>query len=125
MITISSHQNVVTTINTFTVAPQQQQRALELLIEVAKRVSSTVPGFLSVTFHRSLDGTRVVGYGQYTSIEAVQAGLAKIQDPAANPLLVELREIAAHDPRTYEVCASIVAEGMSVPENEHEKSREN
>jgi quinol monooxygenase YgiN len=109
MTTISLDKSIVTTINTFMVAPEQQQRALELLVEVATRISKTVPGFLSANFHRSVDGTRVVGYAQYTSIEAVQAGLAKILENAENPILTELREITSLDPRTYEVCAIVGA----------------
>jgi quinol monooxygenase YgiN len=109
MATISTTNNVVTTINTFTVEPHQQQRALELLIEIARQLRAAVPGFLSANFHKSVDGTRVVNYAQYSSQEAVQEVTAKILGNTENPQLSELREIATPDARTYEVC--VILEG--------------
>lgn len=105
MATISTTNNVVTTITTFTVEPHQQQRALELLIEIARQLRAVVPGFLSANFHKSVDGTRVVNYAQYSSQEAVQEVTAKILGNTEIPQLTELREIATPDARTYEVCA--------------------
>jgi quinol monooxygenase YgiN len=105
MTTISLNNNVVTTINTFTVEPQHQQRALELLIEIARQFRKTVPGFISANFHRSADGTRVVNYAQFANEEAVQAVGAKVIGDQENPLLAELREIATPDSRVYELCA--------------------
>lgn len=104
MATISTTNNVVTTINTFTVEPQQQQRALELLVEIARQVRAAVPGFLSANFHKSVDGTRVVNYAQYSSQDALQEATTKILGENKLPQLAELREIATPDSRAYEVC---------------------
>lgn len=118
MVTISLEKQVVTGINTFTVAPENQQRALELLTEIAREITSPLPGFLSASFHKSQDGTRVVGYAQYTSLETLQAGSAQVLASRDNPLLVELRGIATPDSRVYEVstivlptAADVTAEG--------------
>lgn len=105
MTSISTTQHVVTTINTFTVEPHYQQRTLELLIEIARQLRAAVPGFLSANFHKSIDGTRVVNYAQYSSQEAVEEVTAKILGNTMLPQLAELREIATPDMRTYEVCA--------------------
>src|SRR5207253_6409510 len=55
MATISLNTSLVTTINTFTVAPENQQRALELLIEIARQLSREAQGFVSSNFHKSVD----------------------------------------------------------------------
>ncbi len=110
MATISLNTSVVTVINTFTVEPQQQQRALELLIEIARRLRQAVPGFLSANFHRSLDGTRVVNYAQYANQEAVDVVRVKLlEEMADEPIVVELRSLATPDFCAYEV--STILEG--------------
>ncbi|HEY4386331.1 MAG TPA: antibiotic biosynthesis monooxygenase family protein [Ktedonobacteraceae bacterium] len=105
MTIISLNNDVVTTINTFTVEPKHQQRALELLIEIARQSRQTVPGFLSANFHKSTDGTRVVNYAQFASQEAAQAISTRILGNRENPLLAELRAIATPDSHAYELCA--------------------
>ncbi|EFH85796.1 putative quinol monooxygenase [Ktedonobacter racemifer] len=103
--TISQDNDVVTTINTFTFEPENQQRGLELLIEIARMLRMEVPGFVSANFHASVDGTRVVNYAQYSSHEALQVATAKVFEKADTPLLVELRQIATPDSREYKVRA--------------------
>jgi hypothetical protein len=49
----------VTLINVFTVAPENQQRLIDLLTEITGRSVRHAPGFLSARLHRSLDGTKV------------------------------------------------------------------
>jgi hypothetical protein len=107
MTTISLNNPVVTTINTFTVAPEDQQRALELLVALSAQLKETIPGIVSANFHKSADGTRVVNYAQYTSEGAVQAVTAKIFEMAETPLVAEIRKIATPDSRTYELCTII------------------
>ncbi|QBD75840.1 antibiotic biosynthesis monooxygenase [Ktedonosporobacter rubrisoli] len=103
MATISLNRDIVTTINTFTFEPENQQRGLELLIELARTLRKEVPGFLAAHFHTSVDGTRVVNYAQYDSHEALEAAGAKIFANAESPLLLELRQIATPDSREYKV----------------------
>ena len=104
MTTISLDHPVATTINTFTVAPHNQRRALALLVEIARRLRREVPGFVSANFHTSVDGTRVVNYAQYASQEVVQAVTAKVIEWAEDPVVAELRQMATPDTRRYELC---------------------
>ncbi|GHO56196.1 antibiotic biosynthesis monooxygenase [Ktedonobacter robiniae] len=103
MTTISENNDVVTTINTFMFEPENQQRGLELLVEIAKMIRKEVPGFLSANFHMSVDGTRVVNYAQYSSHEAFQVATAKVFEKADTSLLIELRQIATPDAHEYKV----------------------
>jgi len=57
MITISKGAKLVTFINVFTVDPANQQRIVDLLARATERSVRYVPGFVSATLHRSLDGT--------------------------------------------------------------------
>ena len=57
MITISKGAKLVTLINVFTVDPANQQRIVDLLARATESSVRYVPGFVSATLHRSLDGT--------------------------------------------------------------------
>ena len=105
MATISLDNHVITTINIFTFEPENQQRGLELLVAIATQLRKEIPGFVAAHFHKSVDGTRVVNYAQYSSHEALQMGTTKLMgELAQTPLLIELRAIATPDTREYEVC---------------------
>jgi Antibiotic biosynthesis monooxygenase len=69
MPTIQSNSSVITQINVFTVKPQNQQALIDHLIDAAA-VASRVPGWQSISVHRSLDGQSVVNYAQADSMEA-------------------------------------------------------
>lgn len=60
---IRAHTGIITQINVFTV-PEGGQDALIAYLGEAARVASEVPGWLSASLHKSLDGTRVVNYAQ-------------------------------------------------------------
>lgn len=59
-----------------------------------------VPGFISSSLHRSIDGTKVTMYAQWESIEAYQAMRG---NTTASPYLEEALKIATFDPGMYEV----------------------
>src|SRR5260370_17528677 len=59
MIQISTKSSVVTLINVFTVDPTHQQRLVELLTRATEVSVRHAPGFVSASFHRSLEGTKV------------------------------------------------------------------
>jgi hypothetical protein len=61
----------VTTMNTYTVAPEPVEEVLEYLVRSA--IERYVPGFVSMNFHVSLDRTQIVNYGQWKSREAMAA----------------------------------------------------
>ena len=93
--------DVVTLVNVFTVAPEDQQRLLDLLVEATEVVISKQPGFVSANLHKSLDGTKVVNYAQWRTREAFEAML---QNPDAGTHMEEAGRIAQKfEPHLYEV----------------------
>ena len=100
MTTISTEASVVTLINVFEVAPEDQQQLVDVLVEATEEVMQNLPGFVSANFHKSLDGTRVTNYAQWESIEAFKAML---QNPATLPHRQKAESIGSIDPHLYEV----------------------
>jgi heme-degrading monooxygenase HmoA len=98
---ISRCDGVVTLINVFTVAPEDQQHLLDLLVEATESVMNKLPGFVSANLHKSLDGTKVTNYAQWRSREDFEAML---EDPEAAVHMREAAEIAEKfEPHMYEV----------------------
>lgn len=54
----------------FRMSPVMQPEMIRLTTEALDTAMSVSPGLISATFHRSLDGTRIFNYGQWTSEEA-------------------------------------------------------
>jgi heme-degrading monooxygenase HmoA len=101
MTRISRDQDVVTLINVFTVAPEAQQRLVDLLVEATEEVISKQPGYVSANIHRSLDGTRVTNYAQWRSREDFEA---IFRNPDITVHMREAEELAiAYEPHLYEV----------------------
>ena len=101
MTKIAVDNNVVTLINVFTVRPDQQQRLVDLLVEVTEAVMKYQPGYVSANIHKSLDGTRVTNYAQWKSREAFEAMLT---DSEANVHMQEAARVAEKfEPHLYEV----------------------
>jgi hypothetical protein len=63
---------LTTQINVFTVEPGREQQLVDHLARSA-RIAREVPGWVSASLHRSLDGTRVVNYAQSENPAAAQA----------------------------------------------------
>ena len=89
--TLDPNSGLVTTINTYTVAPERAEEVLEYLIRSANETVRYVPGFLSFNFHLSLDRTQIVNYGQWESREAVAAAR---ENPKIVALMSETTKIA-------------------------------
>ena len=101
MVTISKDNDVVTLINVFTVAPEDQQRLVDVLVDATQEVMRKQQGFISANIHRSLDGTRVTNYAQWQSLEAFEAML---RDREAAEHMGEAARIAeGFEPHLYEV----------------------
>jgi heme-degrading monooxygenase HmoA len=101
MVTIAKDKDVVTLINVFTVAPEDQQRLVDVLVDATQAVMRKQPGFISANIHRSLDGTRVTNYAQWRSREAFEAML---RDREASEHMGEAAKIAeGFEPHLYEV----------------------
>jgi quinol monooxygenase YgiN len=101
MVTITKDKDVVTLINVFTVAPEDQQRLVDVLVDATQTVMRKQPGFISANIHRRLDGTRVTNYAQWQSREALEAML---RDREAAEHMGEAAKIAeSFEPHLYEV----------------------
>jgi quinol monooxygenase YgiN len=98
--TISPGPKLLTLINVFTVEPVNQLQLIELLARTTETSIRHVPGFISASLHRSLDGTKVTMYAQWRSVADYQA---MREDPAAVPYLQQALAIAKFYPGMYEV----------------------
>lgn len=105
MATIAKDNGVLTFINVFTVEPEKQQELVTLLTEVAEQTMKQMAGFVSATVHRSFDGKRVVVYGQWESMAALEGmrknpqAIARMQAAAAmaqfDPILCEVADVVS------------------------------
>ena len=111
MITITKGRKIITLINVFTVAPAKQQKLITLLTRATDSSVREVPGFISASLHRGLDGTKVTMYAQWRSIEDYQA---MRQNAAAVPYLQQALAIATFDPGMYDVVETFVASEKNV-----------
>lgn len=93
----------VTQINTFTVEPGRQDQLIEHLARSA-RVAAEVPGWLSASLHRSLDGTRVVNYAQSVDLEAAHR---VIEHLLAQGMIQANKAFGQADPGLYEVAFTV------------------
>lgn len=98
---ISTEHQVVTLLNMFTVAAENQDRLVKILDEATEKVMCHRPGFISASVHASLDGTRVFNYAQWHSEDEFREALGH---PDAQPHFAACREIADAEPRLYRVC---------------------
>lgn len=89
----------VTQINVFTVEPGKQQPLIDYLAGAA-RVASEVPGWMSASLHRGIDGTRVVNYAQSEDSDAARR---VIQHLKARGLLEGNKAFGQAHPGLYEV----------------------
>lgn len=106
MTSISKDEKLVTFINTFKVEPANQQKLIELLVRVTDTFVRLAPGFVSSSLHRSIDGTKVIMYAQWQTIEDYEA---MRRDPAPLPYLQEALTIATFEPGMYEVVETFTA----------------
>lgn len=105
MTTISKNKDIVTLINIFTVEPENQQRLLELWVEITEDVMCKQQGFISANFHKSLDGKHGANYAQWSSVESVENMLKSVKTNERYQYLhAELLKIAQMSPALYEVC---------------------
>jgi len=87
-------------INTFTVAPEHQQRLVALITKATAETVQYMEGFITSTLHRSLDGTRVTMYAQWESREAYE-NMRK--NATASPYLEEALSFAKFELGMYEI----------------------
>jgi quinol monooxygenase YgiN len=105
--TLDPSADYVTTMNTYTVAPERSEEALEYLVRSAVETVRHVPGFVSMNFHVSLDRNQIVNYGQWESREAM---VAARENPKIVALMSETAKIAGSSkPIPYELRQSVAA----------------
>jgi len=100
MATISKDNGFLTLINVFTVEPARQQQLIDLLIHATESSVRHVPGFISASLHRGLDGTKVAMYAQWRSLDDYHA---MRHNPSASPFMQQALAIAKFEPGIYEV----------------------
>jgi len=69
---IRENNRVVTQITTVRLPPDNQDEVVRLMTERA-RFMATQPGFVSVSLHRSEDGSHIVNYIQWSDREKLAA----------------------------------------------------
>jgi quinol monooxygenase YgiN len=82
-------------INVFAVDPTKQRQLIELLIRATTTTVGHVAGFISASFNRSFDGTKVTVYAQWRSKEDWQAMRA---NPAASLYMEQVLTLAKFEP---------------------------
>jgi quinol monooxygenase YgiN len=102
-VAIAKNNDVVTLINVFTVRPGDQDRVVDLLEAATEQTMKKLPGFVSASIHKSLDGVRVANYAQWQSREAFEA---MSKNPDARAHMGPLMEIAQADFHLYEVAGT-------------------
>jgi quinol monooxygenase YgiN len=105
MPTIQAHAGVITQINVFTVPEGGQQALIDLLAQAAQ-AASQVEGWLSVSLHRSLDGTRVVNYAQAHDQDAMTRVFALLE---AEGFIARNQALGVAHPGLYEVVFTLQA----------------
>jgi quinol monooxygenase YgiN len=96
-----------------------QQRWLAMMAENI-HILQARPGFISMTLHASLDGTRIVVYAQWESDAALRAS---VDDPEAIVAHEKMAEVGTPDGAVYRVnsiFAPLVLEPNSDPEDQSE-----
>jgi hypothetical protein len=91
---------VVTFINVFPTRPRDQQKLLELLLSAHENVIRHRPGYVSSSFHRSIDGYLIVDYTQWERREDFEA---MVRDPAVIPYFAPIGELTKGEQHAYDV----------------------
>lgn len=100
---IDKHNNVVTVIFSFATVPARQQELIDLMIDALETTTKHQPGFVSASFHKSLDGTRVFNYAQWRTQAEYEAFAQSPQDRAIGVKLAQFQLLEVH---IYEVVIS-------------------
>src|SRR5436853_1188724 len=104
MTTIVANTQVTTGITIFTVAPENQQQLVDLIVRAAEEIAQSQPGFISINVHKSLDKTHVISYSQWENRQAFDEIL---QNTTVIPYVQQILKIATIKPNFYEVVAVI------------------
>ena len=104
MATIDKDRKLMTLVNVFTVSPDKQAELANLLVRATDETMKDLPGFISASIHRSLDGTRVINYAQWRSSADFQA---MTRNEQARPHMEAAAKLATFEPILCSVEESI------------------
>jgi quinol monooxygenase YgiN len=100
MAEIRENNGIVTQITTVKLPPDKKDDVLRLMTERA-RFMAKQPGFVSISLHRSQDGSHLVNYIQWTNAEKLKAAH---QSPEFRKNWPEFGKLAQEiDPGLYDV----------------------
>ena len=108
MPTISQASNLLTEIVVFTVERAQQQALFDAIVSDTDQWIKHRPGFLSASFHKNLDETKVVNYAQWRSLSDWQGFMEDPQRTALGEKLKQLN-VKANEFDSYQVQCVIEA----------------
>lgn len=102
MTTIKKGAEICTVMNTFTVAPENLPRFLELMVEFNEAVVSRQAGYLSTNLHINVDRTQVVNYTQWRTREDFQAVFMGKPSAEVVAYFQKIRPLAQPNPSFYD-----------------------
>ncbi|HEY9847785.1 MAG TPA: antibiotic biosynthesis monooxygenase [Candidatus Caenarcaniphilales bacterium] len=100
---IAKNNEVATVIFSFAVEPEHQQELIEMMIDALETTTKHQTGFVSASFHKSLDGVRVFNYAQWRTQAEYEAFAQSPQDQAIGARLSQFQLLDSH---IYEVVIS-------------------
>lgn len=103
MPTIARHNEVITVIFSLATEPENQQELIDLMIDALETTTKHQSGFVSASFHKILDGTRVFNYAQWRTQAEYEAFAQSPQDQALSAKLAWFQLLDSH---IYEVTIS-------------------
>ena len=102
MATLSIDNSLTTVIIIFTVKPEQQQELINTIKEFLETVK-TLPGFVSASLHKSIDGVKIVNYAQWSSRDDFESF---INNQEVKAKASKLFEFDSPDSHVYEIVTS-------------------
>ena len=102
---IKTDRHRITQINLFSVRPENQQALIDLLTESARSVCH-LPGWISASIHRGLDGSTVVNYAQSSDMKAQEQIVESLRQ---NGFLERNKLLGEAHPGLYEVVFTLKA----------------
>jgi quinol monooxygenase YgiN len=107
MATIEKGRKLMTLVNVFNVSRDKQAELADLLVRATDETMRHLPGFISASIHRSVDGTKVINYAQWRS----PADFAALKEnPEAQPHMQAAAALATFEPIVCEVVDSIATD---------------
>ena len=98
--TIRANSGIMTLINVFAVAPENQQTLVAVLKDGTEAIMSKRAGYISASIHVSKDGRRVINYSQWKSINDIEA---MRQHPDVGPYMKRLASLGTFEAIACEV----------------------